>query len=289
MRRAKRLVGINGKWSVTGREANERVETRVYGDRWMVFDQQRLVEGETIIIGVDITQNKKNEMVLREAKMAADAANNAKSQFLANMSHELRTPLNAIIGFSEIIHDEVFGPLGNARYKSYSADIRNSAEHLFGIIADLLDMSRIEAGRMETEPESFRAVGAIQEVVRMVAGQADEAQLDLKARTSGEGPMVYSDRRMLIQMLINLLSNSIKFTDAGGQVELFAEAEEEMVCLRGPRQWHRNSRGRLCPGPEALRAGRAGDQGAISAGNRIGASPQRLARGTERRFAVAQE
>ena len=209
--------------------SNDRVETRVYGDRWMVFDEQRLEEGETIILGVDITENKKNEMVLREAKMAADAANNAKSKFLANMSHELRTPLNAIIGFSEIIHDEVFGPLGNSKYKSYSADIKNSAEHLFGIIADLLDMSRIEAGRMETEPESFRAADVVHEVVRMVGQQARDSDLTLESEVSKASLMVYADRRMLIQILINLLSNSIKFTNPDGKIKLTAVPEQENV------------------------------------------------------------
>jgi len=155
-----------------------------------------------------------------ELKARAESASNAKSAFLANMSHELRTPLNAIIGFAQIIRDEMFGPLGSARYKSYMIDIESSGQHLLGIINDLLDVAKIEAGRMEvkrdwTAPEDF-----IEAAIQVVRGHPAAAGARI-AKDFGHGASrVYADERMLRQALVNLLSNAVKHNLPGEPISV---------------------------------------------------------------------
>jgi two-component system cell cycle sensor histidine kinase PleC len=156
------------------------------------------------------------------ARDEAETANRAKSDFLALMSHELRTPLNAIIGFSEIIESEMFGPVGTARYREYAKDVRDSGQHLLELINDILDLSKIEAGKMEFDEADIDVADAIGACLRLVREQARENGVELVTEIPEELPALRFDERKLKQILINLLSNAVKFTPAGGEVTIKA-------------------------------------------------------------------
>jgi two-component system cell cycle sensor histidine kinase PleC len=156
-------------------------------------------------------------------KVRAESANKAKSEFLANMSHELRTPLNAINGFSEIMVGELFGPLGDARYKEYAGDILNSGQHLLSVINDILDMSKIEAGKMSMKFERVDLQEVAEDAVRLIRNRAESAGLKLVIDMP-DLPEVEADFRALKQVLLNLLSNALKFTPRGGQIRVFGRA-----------------------------------------------------------------
>lgn len=168
----------------------------------------------------DITEQTTTERALRQAKEAAEAAYKAKSRFLANMSHELRTPLNAIIGFSEMIQRQLLGPVGNDRYIDYVKGIRESGEHLLDLITDILDMSKIEAGKYKLHPEELTLSKVTRLVTHMIEGKAEEGRVYLSCKTEPDTLKIEADRRALMQILLNVLSNAIKFTRAGGKVEL---------------------------------------------------------------------
>ncbi|MBM3488829.1 MAG: PAS domain-containing sensor histidine kinase [Alphaproteobacteria bacterium] len=177
----------------------------------------------------DVTDEVSRQRAMEELRVArdvADAANRAKSQFLANMSHELRTPLNAIIGFSEVMGEEMFGPVGNETYRGYVADIHRSARHLLAIISDILDMSRIEAGQYQIEDGEVALRSLLDEVIAMLAPLLRNADLALDASGAGSTLCVRADRRVLKQVLLNILSNCIKFTPAGGRIVLLARVTE---------------------------------------------------------------
>jgi signal transduction histidine kinase len=157
---------------------------------------------------------------LRLAKEEAERANFAKSEFLANMSHELRTPLNAIIGFSQIIGSEMLGPVGHQNYRSYGADIERSGTHLLDIINDILDVAKIEAGKMEFEETSFELYPLIDESLTIVRTLATDNGVTLTEGTREKDFTLVADRRMLKQMAINLLTNAIKFTPNGGTTDI---------------------------------------------------------------------
>jgi len=175
-----------------------------------------------LIIGRDISEDKRREAELMASRDAAELANRTKSEFLANMSHELRTPLNAIIGFSEIIRDELLAPLPDPRYRDYACDIHRSGTHLLEIINDILDLSKVEAGRLEIRPEIVDMAETVEQCERLVGERAAQAGLELSATLAPERFCVVADRRLLKQILLNLLSNAIKFTPSGGRVEISA-------------------------------------------------------------------
>lgn len=159
---------------------------------------------------------------LLAAKLAADAANRSKSAFLANMSHELRTPLNAIIGFSEAIQTQTLGPIGNARYREYANSIHEAGRHLLSIINDILDLSKIEAGKVVLHEEAVSVPDLIDSCLLIVKERAQEKGLRLEVDRPDVLPPLYADKRMLKQILINLLSNAIKFSLGEGKVSIIA-------------------------------------------------------------------
>ncbi|MDB5491844.1 MAG: sensory box protein [Micavibrio sp.] len=177
----------------------------------------------------EITQRKEAEIQLREAKIESDLANRAKSEFLANMSHELRTPLNAIIGFSEIIKDEVFGPMGQPQYSEYANDIYASGKHLLKIINDVLDVARIEAGERHLNEALIDVSKAAATCIELVASKLDAGRLTMINMIDENTPKLVCEEVALKQMMTNLLSNAIKFTPAGGRITLSSQLNEEGV------------------------------------------------------------
>lgn len=182
------------------------------------MDPDMTPEVEVISVTRDVGERKRIEAALVEARDAAEAANAAKTRFLAGMSHELRTPLNAIVGFSDCMREEVFGPVENAKYKEYAEHIHESGEHLKALIDDILDLSKIEAGKFELEPKIVslpKLAETCMKTVRMAARSNDVTlELDLPPSL----PPLWVDERAMRQILLNILSNAIKFTPAGGQV-----------------------------------------------------------------------
>ncbi|WP_281685863.1 PAS domain-containing sensor histidine kinase [Thalassobaculum salexigens] len=164
--------------------------------------------------------------LLHTEKERAESANRSKSQFLANMSHELRTPLNAIIGFSEILKNETFGPVGHERYRGYADDIHASGHHLLSLINDVLDMAKIEAGKFEPVLTTNAVDDLIHEVRRMIKGRVAEAGLILVIDMPPIGIYCDFDRRAIKQVLINLLANAIRFTDAGGEITIRVRSDD---------------------------------------------------------------
>ena len=155
-------------------------------------------------------------------RFEAEAANASKTAFLANMSHELRTPLNAILGFSEIISQECFGPVGSERYRDYAGDIHSSGAHLLSLINDLLDVAKIEAGRMDIAPNPLDPGRVLNIALKLVGTKAREKDQTLAIMVEDATPPLYADERAVKQILINLVSNAVKFTPQGGRIEVVA-------------------------------------------------------------------
>jgi PAS domain S-box-containing protein len=183
-------------------------------------------------IARDITALKRTQEALLVAKEQAEIANRAKSTFLANMSHELRTPLNAIVGFSEMMKLGVFGRLGDDRYGGYVADIHASGLHLLDIINDLLDLAKIEAGKMQIEESVIVLDALVSQVARLMREQAQQAGVHLAAALDPTLPRLRGDARAIKQILLNLVSNAIKFTPRDGAVTIAALADAGGLALR---------------------------------------------------------
>jgi two-component system cell cycle sensor histidine kinase PleC len=168
----------------------------------------------------DVTETTKKEQDLREAKDSVERAYAAKSQFLANMSHELRTPLNAIIGFSEMMERQLLGPIGTPKYLEYISGIRESGEHLLDLISDILDMSKIEAGKYDLCVEEFNITKVIRMAIHMMEGRAIDSELKLNISSDNEELKIIADRRAVMQMVLNLMSNAMKFSHKGGNIDI---------------------------------------------------------------------
>ena len=240
-------------------------ETLLADGRWLQISERTMPDGSHVAIGTDVTQLKVHQERLSDSerrlmatindlsasrrdaeakahelaelnhkymieKDRAESANQAKTTFLANMSHELRTPLNAIIGFSEIMHEESFGPIGNAKYTEYAADIHQSGHYLLKLINDILDMSKIEAGRMVLIREQVDFPAILAEATKIVEVQAGSKNLNLKVE-SPEHLVLTGDRRATKQILLNLIANAVKFTGVGGEVRVRARVRGSCVTL----------------------------------------------------------
>jgi two-component system cell cycle sensor histidine kinase PleC len=233
-------------------------EAELDDGRWLHISERRTKDGGYVSVGTDITALKMHEEKLVDSekrlmatvadvrasqqrlaelaeqyaaeKTRAEEANQAKSKFLANMSHELRTPLNAIIGFSEIMESGMFGPLGAGKYNEYCTDIRSSGQYLLEVINDILDMAKIEAGRIRLDFEELDLDALLAEAIRVVSARAQDKQLELVAKISPELAL-RADRRALKQIMLNLLSNAVKFTSAGGRVTVRGRAADGCIVL----------------------------------------------------------
>ncbi len=175
------------------------------------------------VMSVDITERKRAEYSMHLAMEEADQANKAKSEFLANMSHELRTPLNAINGFSEMIYSEALGPLGNVEYQKYATYIKEAGRHLLDLINDLLDISKIEAGKVELLEETVDVAALVRSSVAMVRERADADDVRIVVDIDEEMlPLLRADSKRMRQVLLNLLSNAVKFTPSDGTITVRA-------------------------------------------------------------------
>ena len=242
--------------NASGRRGGATYERQLADGRWLQVNDLTTRDGGMVSVGSDITQIKQHQdklvdserrlmatihdlSVARRAEQErarelvelnkkymketerAEAANRAKSEFLANMSHELRTPLNAIIGFSELMESGLFGPLGSERYEEYASDILSSGKYLLGVINDILDMSKIEAGQFSIEREEINLCPLIRETVRVISLQAAQKSITVETQIA-DSMTLFADRRAVKQIVINLLSNAVKFTGEGGHISLRA-------------------------------------------------------------------
>ena len=185
---------------------------------WLRLTRSPTPDGGFVVVASDITALKERERILSEAKEEAELASRAKSEFLANMSHELRTPLNAVLGFSEIMVHELFGPLGQPKYKEYVIDIHRSGQHLLEVINDILDIAKLQSGKAELTCEPTRLGDAVDDAMRMICAQANAAGIELTSFIEPGMPVIDGDAKRLRQLLLNLLSNAVKFTPSGGKV-----------------------------------------------------------------------
>jgi two-component system, cell cycle sensor histidine kinase PleC len=240
-------------------------EAQLDDGSWLHISERRTKDGGYVSVGTDITRIKEHEQKLvdndlrlratvidlkrsqttleqqaielvdlaqkySDEKNRAEEANQTKSKFLANMSHELRTPLNAIIGFSEVMGSGMFGTLGSEKYAEYCHDILTSGHYLLEVINDILDMSKIEAGRMKLDMETLDLSTTLAESLRVVSGRADDKHLTLGTDIEGTVPVV-ADRRAIKQILVNLLSNAVKFTPDGGRITVRCRRRRNSVVL----------------------------------------------------------
>ena len=200
-------------------------ERTTSGGRVLQIRRRAMPDGAVVSLYSDITERKASEEQMSLALSQAELANRAKSNFLANMSHELRTPLNAIIGFAEAVSSELLGPVRDKKQLEYIKDIHSSGLLLLSIFNDVLDMSKIEAGKLELSREGVPVQPLIREAVRMVIERARARRLSLVIAVPNEEISVWADERAIKQILLNLLSNAVKFSNEGGQVDIRASLD----------------------------------------------------------------
>ena len=215
-------------------KSSEIIENRILGAdgvlrdylsiKYPVIDEVGEVHS-IVSLDVDITERKRTELALQQSKEAAELANRTKTEFLTNMSHELRTPLNSIIGFSDVLQTAALGPI-SPKYREYASDINSSGGHLLALISDILDVSKIEAGEIEIDEEVFDLSSLIAETLRMVRDRAERKGLELNEISSGKIFLIRADPLRLKQVLLNVLTNAIKFTPEGGQIDLTTGCED---------------------------------------------------------------
>lgn len=257
-------AGLVQSWP-RNRGASSVSEIHLPNGRWLQISERPTQNDGHVNVGTDITPIKIQESALTDNKLAlektvrdleasrrklqdqarqlvdlaekyaaektrAETANRSKSEFLANMSHELRTPLNAIIGFSEMMESSIFGPLGSPKYQEYATDIRASGQHLLELINDILDMSKIEAGRMTLESQPLDLAPVVTESLRLVSGRAEISAVQIHNSIESLPP-VEADKRAIKQVLLNLLSNAIKFTPSGGEIFIDAELADDLLTI----------------------------------------------------------
>ncbi|WP_139790712.1 PAS domain S-box protein [Rhizobium rhizosphaerae] len=215
------LAGLSGHGVASvlndGREVIGREASGGFIPLFMTMGRLSFSKGYCAVIR-DITQWKRTEEELRNAKRAAETANAHKSEFLARVSHEIRTPLNAIIGFSDMMATEHFGPIGNPRYVEYAGDIGRSGRYVLDIVNDLLDISKIEAGEMDLDFTAVMLNSAVAEAVALVQPQANAQRVIIRTSLSSTVPGVVADQRSIKQIVLNILTNAIRFTPSGGQI-----------------------------------------------------------------------
>jgi signal transduction histidine kinase/HAMP domain-containing protein len=214
-----------------GRRARSlgHAERQLKDGRWIRSEGTRTSDGGFVFFISDFTAIKNREEDSHRAQKAAEAASAAKSRFLTNMSHELRTPLNAVIGFSEIIAGQLFGPLGHARYGEYATDIARSGRHLLDVINSVLEISRSETGKQNLNAETLDLRYLLRDCGRMIAEQCEAGQIAFALDDQDDPVMVYGEKAKLRQVFLNLLSNALKFTNAGGAVRVTIAAREDIV------------------------------------------------------------
>jgi len=199
--------------------------------RWYRSYDMRTRRGGILSVHIDITELKARESAQEQAKAEAESASEAKSRFLALMSHELRTPLNAIIGFAELLESEALGPHSNPRYCEYANSIHSAGGHLLKVINDILDLSKVEAGRMELQEQDVHLPSLVEDVVRLMGETARRAGVDLSSDLTHAPALLVADLRAVRQMLINLVSNAIKFTETGGSVRIGVRADSDGLVI----------------------------------------------------------
>ncbi len=222
----RRVIALNrlgrDSWIETAvarhRKPSGNNELRLADGRILEIRKERTQDGGVVDLLTDVTHARQSERDLRHAKEQAVAANRAKSEFLANVSHELRTPLNAIIGFAEMMANQMLGPIGLPRYREYASDIRDSGGHLLSLINDILDMARIEAGRLHLHEEPVDLPAMLEACTKLVEQRARHGDVAVETAIQRPLPRLLADKRMVKQILLNLLSNAVKFTPRGGRV-----------------------------------------------------------------------
>ena len=200
-----------------------------YSERVGHLVQQQMTEAALLAAKQDAEQSA---AMARQAMLRAQAANRTKSEILANVSHELRTPLNAIIGFSELICTQLLGPGGKDKYLEYARDVHDSGKHLLGVINDILEFAKIDAGEMKLYEDAADLSQVLASCRNMIAGRAHKAEIRLDIPVEHASLLIWADERKLKQILLNLLSNAVKFTPPGGRVSVAVGQDEEWVWLK---------------------------------------------------------
>ncbi|GEM_PF-1683496 len=206
-------------------------ERRVLLTTKSVFQGADGEDAMVVTASLDITERKRAERGMLAAKELAEIANRSKTEFLANMSHELRTPLNAIIGFSQVMAGEMLGPITTPKYVGYARDILASAEHLLGIINDVLDVSKLEAGELDLAEEPVDVAKTVADLLQLVDTKARAAEIKIGTRHEGKIPRLNVDPRKLKQIVLNLLTNAIKFSQRGGEIDIVLRYDSGAVAI----------------------------------------------------------